>query len=223
MNFTAVLRLGDVASNNTPFPYRYAIKADEAGRSFIEAVARRTSAGNLWCFDPTSSDDEIRSRSQRDIEDFGIHYQGWDLTTLLPVGTLVIASSVRIPHGAFTNNTTFAVSHKHDEKGIVWFPELPVEMRKANQEAVDARRAFDEQAKLMLGLSGEELKSVKKEHALTLAKEMLTIKTPKIEFTEFNFKTLDATAVPHTEPADKQEDLPQPEFSNPADDSENES
>jgi hypothetical protein len=96
MAITAYLRLPN-ADNKTAKSsniYRYAVKCDtQAERIMLETALDkvRTVDGNLWVFDPTSLDQQIRNRTERDIS----------LGCVLPKGTITILSNLAIPYTRF--------------------------------------------------------------------------------------------------------------------------
>lgn len=96
MAITAYLRLpnADNKSAKSSNIYRYAVKCDTpAERLLLETALDkvRTVDGNLWVFDPTSLDQMIRNRTERDIA----------LGCILPKGTITILSNLAIPYTRF--------------------------------------------------------------------------------------------------------------------------
>lgn len=224
MNITAVLQLGSVrtADATSNFINRYAVLCDAAAVDFLTAnTTRLTKAGNVWHFDPNSSDSEIRDRSITDVEYFR-QTTGKDLTLYLPVGTRVIVSTVDIPQHYFLQGYKAAVNAKVDERGgLMFYPaQHPAEQARIDAEAARTRDLH--KAMRAAGLKKEERTTVlvnafadqAKAHIATLSTRV-TVDLTQIDLSAL--PTLAPIATPA--PAAESKVLDAPDFSSSADES----
>jgi len=122
MAITAYLRLPN-ADNKTAKSsniFRYAVKCDtQAERQLLETALDkvRTVNGNLWVFDPTSLDPQIRNRTERDIS----------LGCVLPKGTITILSNLQIPHLRFQDWSSACTILQTDSGYSISLEEHPID------------------------------------------------------------------------------------------------
>ena len=223
MNITAVLQLGSVrtADATSNFINRYAVLCDAAAEDFLTAnVTRRTKAGNIWHFDPNSSDPEIRDRSITDVEYFR-QTTGKDLTLYLPVGTRVIVSTVDVPQKYFLAGYKANVTYKVDDKGgLIFYPaQNPSEQGRIDAEAASTRDLH--KAMRAAGLKKEERTTVlvnafadqAKAHVAKLSTRVV------VDLTQIDLSALPTVTPVQTPPAPESKALEAPDFSSPSDES----
>jgi hypothetical protein len=223
MNITAVLQLGDVRTADTTatFINRYAILCDAPALDFLNAnVTRRTKAGNLWHFDPNSADTDIRDRSITDIECFRIA-TGKDLTLYLPVGTLVIVSTIEIPLKYFLQGYQAPVTPKFDDRGeLMFYPKQnPTQQGILDAQAKETREFH--QAMRAAGLKKEERTTVMVNAFADQAKAHIAKLSTRVtvDLTQIDLSAL-PTVTPVTTPVvPASEPLDAPDFGNSADES----
>jgi len=219
-NFQAVMRLEDRRSTNgSSLICRYACIGaglTELLLNTLEAGAK-TRLGNIWVFDPNSTDPQIRERSLADCAWFK-RETGADLTQYLPAGTPIVLTSTDTPVHYFL--TGYKADMSIDESGRTYLSQHPdLVSRDTEMQAI-----FREQRKTMrlAGLDREKADIAIANSFMSVLtdeiKAMRSVKTPKVNLSELDFSKIDFGAVPVTPPADKQEDLNLPDFSTPADD-----
>jgi hypothetical protein len=224
MNITAVLQLGSVrtADATSTFINRYAILCDAPAVDFLTAnVTRRTKAGNLWHFDPNSADAEIRDRSATDVEYFR-QTTGKDLNLYLPVGTLIIVSTVNIPQQYFLQGYRASVNTKIDDKGGLMF--YPAQ-HPAEQARIAARDAETRELHETMRASGlktaEQRANVLTTAFVDIAKAHIAKLSTRVtvDLTQIDLSAL-PTVTPVTTPVvPASEPLEAPDFGNSADES----
>lgn len=224
MNITAVLQLGSVrtADATSTFINRYAILCDAPAVDFLTAnVTRRTKAGNLWHFDPNSADAEIRDRSATDVEYFR-QTTGKDLNLYLPVGTLIIVSTIDIPQQYFLQGYKASVNTKIDERGgLMFYPaQHPVEQARIDAEATRTRELH--KSMRAAGLKKEERTTVLVTAFADQAKAYIATLSTRVtvDLTQIDLSAL-PTLTPTVTPAPAAESkvLDAPDFSSSADES----
>ena len=221
--FQAVMRLSDVDSINSDYIFRYALIGNNVADSLsLHLDARsKTPLGNIWCFDPQSSDPDIRRKSQEDIDWFK-RETGQDLTRYLPVGTPIVLSSVDVPvlhflQGKRVDATLYTdrnganlIQIKRDAETAKHFKDLRADAR---AERLELRAA---------GFSAEDAKEIRKESYKEILIERLraktAISTPTVNLSELDFSKINFGAVPDlTPPASEPAQDIKPDFSTPAD------
>lgn len=223
-NFQAVMRLSDAESLKSDYIFRYAIIGNNVAAS-VELhldAASKTPLGNIWCFDPQSSDPDIRRKSLEDIDWFKAT-TGQDLTRYLPVGTPIVLSSVEVPVGNFLQGKRVKASLYTDRQNR---NRVHIERDAETAEQFKKLRADARAEKLELlaaGFSAADAQEIRKETYKEVLAERLRkrqqISTPTVNLSELDFSKINFGAVPDlTPPASEPaaQDIT-PDFSTPAD------
>jgi hypothetical protein len=222
--FQAVMRLSDAQSMNSDYINRYALIGNnvaDAIEMHLDAKSK-TPLGKIWCFDPQSSDPDIRRKSQDDIEWFKAE-TGQDLTRYLPVGTPIVLSSVDVPVHYFLTGKRVDASLYTDKNGV---NRIHIERDADTAKRFKDLRAEARAERLELraaGFSAEDAKEIRKESYKEVLIERLraktAISTPTVNLSELDFSKINFGAVPDlTPPASEPtaQDI-SADFSTPAD------